>query len=214
VSRFLAEGVNKLVIKKQFDIIPNAVNTDLFFLKEKKQERFRFIHVSNMVPLKNAEGILRAFKVLLEEVVDAELRMVGDKDPSIRLFAKNLGLAGKITFAGEIPYANVAKEMQESHALILFSHIENSPCVIGEALCCGLPVIATRTGGIPELVDDSNSILITPRDEALLTIAMRHMIHDYARYSPKEIAEAARNKFSYSQIGRQLDTIYQTKIKR
>jgi glycosyltransferase involved in cell wall biosynthesis len=211
VSRYLGDGVNNMVAKKEYRVIPNVVNTDLFYLKARPGEPFRFLHVSNMVPLKNAEGILRAFKRFNENGGNAELIMVGDTEQHIRDSARELGLIGKtVFFRGEIPYAEVAKEMQQSHCLVLFSDIENSPCVISEALCCGLPVIATLVGGIPELVKAGTGILVDTRDETALVNAMREVKAHYHDYDHKKIAEDAKSKFSYSMVGKLFDEVYRS----
>lgn len=213
VSKYLADGVNRLVVKKDFDIIPNTVDTGLFYPGENKSALFRFIHVSNMVPLKNAEGILRAFAAFIQPGKDAELVMVGDTDPAIRLYASSLKIPeGKISFRGEVPYAQVAAEMHQSHCIVLFSNIENSPCVIGEALCCGLPVIATTVGGIPELLDETNSLLVNAGDEAALTAAMNRMVERYIDFNAKEIAAKAVSRFSYESAGRRFDELYEKAI--
>ena len=209
VSRYLAEAVNRMVIKKDYTITRNVVDTRLFFPGYNKQPGFRFIHVSNMVPLKNAEGILSAFRLFLEKGNDAILIMIGDTDPAARQKAAGLNLPReKVQFRGEIPYEGVAAEMQEADCLVLFSDIENSPCVIGEALCCGLPVIATNTGGIPELVDKQNGILVEPRNEPALAAAMEDMLKHRGRYDREQVAREARNLFSYDTIGKQLDDLY------
>ena len=209
VSNYLAEGMNRLVMKKEYTVIPNTVNTDLFYYKEQTNASFTFIHVSNIVPLKNVEGILRAFALVLQQKHTAKLVIAGDSNPDIRLVANQLDIpAANISFRGEIPYQQVASEMQQSQCLVLFSNIENSPCVIGEALCCGLPVIATNVGGIPELVDTTNAILINPKDEEALAAAMVDMMNNYQQYNCKKIAEDAAGKFSYPVIGGQLDAVY------
>lgn len=209
VSRFLADGVNRLVLPVPFTIIPNVVDTALFFPQEKPAAPFRFIHVSNMVPLKNAEGILRAFKLLKDQGHEAELWMVGDTDPGIRDEAMSLGLLSNgVAFFGEVPYSTVAEKMRQCHCLVVNSNIENSPCVIGEALCSGLPIIATETGGIPELVNEGNAILIHPGDDEGLCTAMKVMIDGYSRFDLKKIAEDARGKFSYPAIGKLFDGVY------
>lgn len=209
VSRYLAEGVNKMVLPKDFEVIPNVVNTDLFIYKEREITPFRFIHVSNMVPLKNAGGILEAFKLLKEKYGNAQLVMAGNTDTQFNELASTLGLSEEdVQFLGEVPYEQVAKEMQQSHAFILFSNIENSPCVIGEALCCGLPVITTPVGGIPELVDDSNAILTERGNVVELASAMRKVIEMYSSFDRKKIAEDAKRKFSYPVIGEKFDVIY------
>lgn len=209
VSNYLAKGVNSLVGRKNYKVIYNTVNTDLFFYEGKETSFFRFIHVSNMVPLKNAEGILRSFKKFIQQNGNAELIMVGDRDSKIGNYAKSLDFPiGALKFLGEISYAEVATEMQKADCLLLFSNIENSPCVIGEALCCGLPVIVTNVGGIPELVNQSNAMMIEPKDEEYLTKAMHTMMKGIESYNRKKIAENAIGKFSYSVIGKQINVVY------
>lgn len=210
VSNYLAKGVNSLVSRKDYEVIHNTVNTDLFFYNEKETSTFCFVHVSNMVPLKNVEGILRSFKNFIQQNGKAEIIMIGDNDPQIRNYAKSLDFpAGALKFLGEIPYAQVATEMQAADCLILFSNIENSPCVIGEALCCGLPVIATNVGGIPELVNQSNALMIEAKNEVALTQGMHEMIEGINKYDRKKIAENAIGKFSYSVIGKQINVVYE-----
>jgi glycosyltransferase involved in cell wall biosynthesis len=209
VSRFLAEGINRMVTKKNYLVIPNVADTGSFFFSDKKVSTFRFIHVSNMVPLKNAEGIIRAFAQLYQQNSVTELVMVGNRDESIAKYAASLGLPqSAIHFRGEIPYEQVAREMQQAHCLVLFSNIENSPCVIGEALCCGLPVIATNVGGIPELVDLSNSILIAPQQESELLQAMLQVREKYSQFNREAIANTAASRFSYDVVGKEIDAVY------
>ena len=136
--------------------------------------------------------------------------MVGDTDPGIREYAKRLNLP--VLFRGEVPYAQVAQEMRSADCFILFSNIENSPCVIGEALCCGLPVIASRVGGVPELLDTTNGVLVEAKDVTGLAVAMERMIDGHRSYDRKKIAENAVSKFSYGVIGKKLDEIYSAVI--
>lgn len=209
VSRFLAEGVNQQVIRKEYEVIPNVADTSLFNFREKEKGAFRFIHVSNMVPLKNAGGILRAFVAMQKEYPDSTLLMVGDREPAIRELAAQLDqIPGSIQFTGEIPYEQVAKAMQESDCLLLFSHIENSPCVIGEALCCGLPVIASMVGGIPELIQEGHGILVPPANENELIRAMIQIKQTIAQYNRHSIAQEAASRFSYETVGKQLLDVY------
>jgi len=167
-----------------------------------------------MVALKNAEGILRAFAKLHVHHNNTELIMVGDTDPAIRQYAAKFQIAdGAISFRGEVPYEQVAKEMQQAHCLVLFSNIENSPCVIGEAFCCDLPVIATNVGGIPELVNTSNSVLVQPGDEAELMEAMLEVMQSYAHFDRKSIAADAAERFSPDIIGKQINSVYETLLR-
>jgi glycosyltransferase involved in cell wall biosynthesis len=213
VSNYLGEGVNKIVVPKEFSILPNVVDTTLFFYRNEKYSRFSFIHVSNMVPLKNIEGLLQAFKILVDKgnLPDMQLILVGNRNDEHVQKAKNLGLLNtSVFFRGEVPYTEVAKEMQLAHCLIVNSHIENSPCVIGEAHCCGLPVIATQVGGIPEMINPNNGILVPPASIGRLADAIQDMIRTYNKYNPSEISTKAKAKYSYAAVAEKLNVIYKT----
>ena len=209
VSKYLAIGINRLVGVKPYEVIPNAVDTNLFFYNTTSKGIFRFIHVSNMVQLKNVAGILRAIKILSESKTEFEVIMVGDAGTAIRKYAEELGVLERfVSFRGEVSYAQVAKEMQQSNAMILFSNMENSPCVIGEALCCGLPVIATNVGGIPELLDEENGVQVEAKNDLGLANAMEQMIISYASFKRVRIAENAKSRYSYPTIGKEIDQVY------
>lgn len=78
----------------------------------------------------------------------------------------------RVHLPGAIPPAAVAQWMIASNVFALPSYSEGYPNVLVEALACGRPIVATRVGGIPEIVDDSTGILIFPRDEAALERAL------------------------------------------
>jgi glycosyltransferase involved in cell wall biosynthesis len=212
VSHYLGKGVNEMVVQKAYSVIPNVADTSLFYHKPSVRSKFRFIHVSNMVPLKNVAGILRAAAALSWQRTDFELWMIGGEGDNAewKALADSLGLManGQVHFTGEVPYPAVAAAMQQSDALILFSNIENMPCVIAEALCCGLPVIATRVGGIPEMVNDINGILIEPGAEGVLAGAMGEMMERIEQFDRKAIAGHAAAKYSYEVIGTAFKEIY------
>lgn len=213
VSSDLGELICRQVAQKEFLPVVNAVDTGLFFYDgtDRDDKVFRFIHVSSMNSLKNAEGLLRAFKTFLKSGGRAELDMVGDTTPEIRTYAASLGFpAGTVRFHGEISNADVARLVRKADCFVLFSNIENSPCVIGESLCCGLPVIATTVGGISELVTEENGILVAAGDEIALDAAMKRVSENSSMFNRKKIAENAFSRFSYPVIGKKIDEIYQS----
>lgn len=165
-----------------------------------------------MVPLKNISLILKAFSSLISSAPDdVQLIMVGNKNNEYRQEAEELGLLNKsVFFRGEISYVDVAKEMQLSHVLVLFSDTETFSCVTVEALCCGLPVIAMNTGALPELINETNGILVNSKDESALAIAFLQMKTAYYQYDKKSIASAAKQKFDYDTIGKKLDALYKS----
>jgi glycosyltransferase involved in cell wall biosynthesis len=201
VSANLGETIKRDFVNVAYKTIPNVVDTDLFFYTGLKPLRFRFIHPSRMDSNKNPTGILRACKILKGRGYDFEMQMIGALNEDAIALAKELGLYNNyVFFSPAISYDSVALEMQQSSALLLFSFVENMPCVILEALCCGLPVISSNTGGISEVINESNGILVEKGNEEELANAMCTIIDKYPAYNRKEIAESATAKFNYDTI--------------
>ena len=151
VSRFLLEQMERIAPLQRTIVIPNAVDTGLFHAEAGTADTpYRFIHISSFQPFKNVPGILDAFALLHQRRKDWELVLVGPAGEDIRAYgaAKNLPLH----WTGEIPYTQVAEWLRTAGALVHFSWVENQPCVISEALCCGVPVVAAAVGGIPEVL--------------------------------------------------------------
>ena len=98
--------------------------------------------------------------------------------------------------------------MQQSSALLMFSRYENQPCVILEALCCGLPVIATKVGGIPEIINESNGILVEPGNEIQLLNACLMLMKNNDRFNGMAISQQSRELFSYGAVGKQFADLY------
>lgn len=209
-SDFLGKNVEVITGRKTNQLITNVVDTTLFFLNKEKYSKFTFIHVSSMIPLKNVKPIIDAFKKVLDTTqANLQLILIGNKAPQYSKYAKQMGLLNNsVFFRGEISYNEVAEEMQRSHCFILNSLIENSPCVIGEALCCGLPVIATDVGGVSELINETNSRLVHSNDIKALIDTMENIYKNYSSFNQHQIAEEASKKFSYSSIANQFDHLY------
>lgn len=211
VSRFLADDVEKITGKKAAFIISNVVDTTLFFPKKEKYSRFTFIHVSNMVPLKNVDTILMAFRDAYHATgQEMQLIMIGNRNNEYIKLADELGLLNNsVFFKGETKYSEVAEEMKRSHCFVLFSDSETFSCVTAEALCTGLPVISSDVGALPELIHAGNGTLVSIKNKEALAIAMAEMVSKYPSYDHKRISEDASKKFSYSTIAQSFYDLYQ-----
>ena len=113
-----------------------------------------------------------------------------------------------IFFSGLIPYQQVAEYLRNADALIMFSRYENLPCVILEALTCGLPVVSTDVGGIREVIHEDNGILIPSEQEDELLKAIDRLLHKMHTFDKQKIAFSAKKKFSFEIVGRQFNEIY------
>lgn len=208
VTKDLGETVKKDFVNIPYRVVPNVVNTDLFYYKPFTPVKFRFIHFSYMNYQKNPDGILEAAKLLKERGYDFEISMIGHKDERLIAKANDSLLNGTVYFHAAVPYDEVAKQMQMASAFLLFSRFENLPCVILEALCCGLPVVSSNVGGIAEVVNKENGILVERENIRQLADAMQQLIENYAVYNKKNIADHAREKFSYRAVGAQYLSAY------
>lgn len=209
VSKDIGEAINKMLLPKPYSVVYNTVDTRFFNYTRTAESKFRFVHVSNMAALKNVEGIVSSIVKVWVENKNIELVIVGKQNNEIIKLTEDTGLLNKaIFFTGEISYEEVAQQMKLSQSFILFSKTENMPCVILEALCCGLPVIATKVGGIPEVVDHQNGLLIESEDEIGLQRAIIAIASGYDRFSREEISKHSQLKFSYHTIGKQISDLY------
>lgn len=215
VSEHEASILQKKFDLKSVEIIRNVVDTVHFsFDPVPPATPFRFIHVSAMGYQKNTDGILRACAALKKIRSGWELELVGLINEKIRRTIEELQLHNTVIIAGEKSNQMVAKHMKNASVLVMFSRYENFPCTIIEAQCCGLPVIGTRVGGVPEAVNSSNGYLVESEDEQALQRAMLEMIENYDRFDRSNIASEAKTHYSYKKIGAQFWELYKTIQKR
>lgn len=136
------------------------------------------LFVGHLVPVKALDVLLRAWALLLRsrpEAAPARLVLIGEgaeRDALMRL-AEQEGVTAQATFLGARPQAVVADWIAAADLLCLPSHAEGSPNVVVEALASGIPVVASRVGGIPDLVDDGvNGVLVPPGEPGALAAAL------------------------------------------
>jgi glycosyltransferase involved in cell wall biosynthesis len=114
-----------------------------------------------------------------------------------------------VFFRGEIPYTAVASEMRLSHAFILFSDSETFSCVTAEALCCGLPVIASNVGALPELVNLENGRLVESKDVEQLAQAMKEVLDNYVCFDSNVISKRATEQYGYAAVAERFRKLYE-----
>ena len=209
VSGDLGRTINDNFIAVPYSVMPNVVDTNLFFYKPVLPKRFRFIHPSGLIHVKNPEGIIAACKLVKEKGYDFELQVLGPENIALRDVTAGAGLLNTtVFFNGEVSYGDVATQMQQSSALLMFSRHENMSCVVLESLCCGLPVICTRVGGLPEVMNEANGLMVESENVQQLATAMCSMMDNYTRYNREAIAIAAKQQFNYDAVAQQHLDIY------
>ncbi len=138
--------------------------------------RVRFGIAARLVPAKDHYTLLRAFASVVGEIPLAELAIAGDGPlrQDLESFTQELKLTDRVRFAGALP--DTTKFLSELDIFVLSSLNEGLPIALLEAMAAGLPIVATRAGGIEEAaVDGQNAYLAQPGDAEGLAQAMIRM---------------------------------------
>ncbi|MCI7729746.1 MAG: glycosyltransferase [Bacteroidales bacterium] len=240
VSDLLADAMKKALSNNLRDItvIPNVVN-DLFYSLSKNEysktthpknkEKFVFLHVSCFNnEAKNTVGIVEATEQLLAIRDDFKVKMVGTgPDFELTKAAANIkGLTnrGIIEFTGELLTEQVAIEMTEADAFILFSNYETAAVVLQEASVMELPIISTAVGIAPMILHpitktendikiSSQGILVPQKDTNTLCYAMNYMIDHINDFSTRDNSNT-KNEYTYKSIGEKISAVYKQTISR
>jgi glycosyltransferase involved in cell wall biosynthesis len=172
-----------LVIKNAYDdrIIKPVTNK----VQAEKLGSKRIICVANLRPEKDHMTLLKGFKLVTESMDGVQLVLIGDGFLRKQLedFCIKHGLKN-VQFLGTIPFSDVLENVAKSDVFILTSVEEAMPNAVIEALSLGRPVIATRVGGIPEIVEDEfNGLLIPPKSPKMVAKAIKRLLKDERLYS-------------------------------
>ena len=207
VSAPLAEAVTELtkLPAKRVECIPCAGYSPAVFHPRDGGEREALrrklavgagarlvLFVGHLVPVKALDVLLRAWALLLQTSSAGDhLRLVligeGTERVTLEQQALESGISDRVAFLGPKPQADVADWIAAADLLTLPSHNEGSPNVVVEALASGTPVVASRVGGIPDLVDDgSNGLLVPAGDAPALAAALAAALG--RRWDPTAIA--------------------------
>ena len=190
VSETLKEDVARIMpdVGPRIGIAPMGVDTDRFRPApdaRKTQSPFRWFMCARLNPGKGFDVLLDAVARLAADH-DFEIRVAGEDEEGGSGYRKTLeaniarlGLDRRITLLGALPQEGVLAELQQATAFVLPSLHEALGVAYMEAMACELPVVGTRTGGVPELVDDGvDGLLVPPGDVEGLVRAMSQVMSD------------------------------------
>lgn len=143
---------------------------------------------ARLVEVKGHRFLLEAWRILQSRGLSAELWLAGQGElrPRLETLSRSLGLAGSVKFLGAVPHDELLKIYAEApvSAVVLASidlgsgvH-EGIPVVLIEAMSYGIPVVATATGGTPELLVPGTGLLVPPADPLALADALQSLLQD------------------------------------
>lgn len=169
------------------------------------------VTVANFHPVKGHEALVRAMPAVVARHPDARFVLVGDGPtrPAIELLVRSLGLAPHVVFTGQL--LNGAAAMRGADLLVLPSLSEGLGVVLLEAFALGTPVVASRTGGIPEVLGENEAgLLVPPGDPGALAGAMLRALDDPAATAARVARGRQRlaERFSVEQFVERTERLY------
>jgi glycosyltransferase involved in cell wall biosynthesis len=165
----LSNGLKKTALQsapdQRIEVIPNGVETALFIPDPNKRlagKQFRLITVSRLINRKGIDHTLHALAQLRDKNITYLIVGTGSYESFLKNLCHKLGLDDVVTFYGYCPRQELPKLYNKADAFILPSLAESFGIVFAEAMSCGLPIIGGRTGGVPDLIQEENGILVEP----------------------------------------------------
>lgn len=202
VSRYLRDETTRTfdVPATGIDVIPNFIDTELYRREKLPCHRGALapdggaivMHISNFRPVKRVRDVVEVF-ARIRRHLRARLVLVGDgpERPVTLERARELGIAEEVLFLGK--HASVDELLACADLFLLPSESESFGLAALEAMACGVPVVASRVGGIPEVVEDGVSgLLFPPGDVEGMGDAALELLSDPPRWE------------SFSRMGRAL----------
>jgi len=204
--------------QRKIRVIPNGVDLRVFALMDRGQARAElgldgdkviFVYASRLVEAKGLSYLLMALKRVLDHNIDGLLVLVGEGPYRLQLERQvaQLDLHNHVVFAGFRPHAEIAKWMSACDLVVHPSLTEGSPLPIYEALACGRPAVASRVGGIPELITcDDYGLLVPPADAEALAEALLSAIQ--RDWDPGRLRSHAE-RYTWGHVADQLINLYE-----
>lgn len=209
----VSSALNKEIIAlspgsaQKLSVIPNMTDTAFFHPKEgavKQHSGFRFLCVTHLEKAKGVDLLLRAM-ASLDSNGSAETSLVvagdGRQRKELQQLCKQLQINHKVVFKGALTRNGVLHELQQADALVLPSRFESFGIVLIEAMACGLPVVATDSGGPADILTADTGILCQPDSANALADAMQQLImrkHDFDPHNIRQLCVARYSKEAIS----------------
>ena len=218
-SRFLGKYRNKIVV------IPNGINIEDFdipYSKEQCREKLALpiekdiiLFVGNLIQYKGPDVLVKAMRIIAKEVPDTELIFVGSgrMREELEMLSKNLRIEKSVKFTGFVEENLKPLYYRAADVFCLPSTMstESFGIVNLEAMACSVPIVASRIGGIPDVVKDGeNGLLVPPMDSKALADAIIYLLEN--EDIRERMGKNGRKKvedYSWSKVAEETEKVYE-----
>ncbi len=225
VSEYLRNRtIEEFQIERPIEVVPNFVDCNVYGQSKGDSLRAKFadpsesimIHISNFRPVKRVEDVVEVFSRVRKEA-NVRLLMVGDGPdrPKAEWLARTYGISEDVLFLGK--RNDMSDLLSVSDILLLPSELESFGLVALEAMACEAPVIATRVGGVPEVVRDGlDGFLYDVGDVSAMAEGCLAILRDPARRVEmgRMARSRAKREFCASKIVLRYEELYHRTIEQ
>ena len=215
------ELIGHKIVDRKISVIPNGIDINQFKILDKKHCRQQLsidtelpviLYVGRLSVEKNVETLINACAQVISAGNPVQLYLVGDGplEDSLKMLTKELDIEKYVHFVGKVDHSKISIWMNASDYFCLPSLREGCPNVILEALGSGVPVIASRVGAIPDVVNANSGILFTPTKIEELASAIAQAIE--RNWSARDIA-ASVGKLSWEHAAAQYFEVFESATK-
>ncbi len=191
----------------------NTIETGEFRFRERRQLRPVLLSNRNLELHYGVDTVLRAFAFIQQRLPEATLTVAGNgsQRDALENLARELGLRN-IEFKGQVDHREAAALYDSADVYLNGSLIDNQPLSLLEAFACGLPVVTTNAGGIPDIVQhELNGLMVSCRDEKAMADAVLRLLSEQA-FAERLVTSARQEcgKYSWESVRDQWLDLYET----
>jgi len=166
ISNYLGERARKMKVKCPIDLIPNGVDLTKFYPADNRLQIRSELGIPNITSddkivittsrLVEKNGVEYLIRAMVDTYTNTKLLILGsgELEGQLKSLTKELGLENRVIFLGQVDYDNIPKYLRASDVFCRPSLSEGLGSSFLEAMACGLPIIGTRVGGIPDILSD------------------------------------------------------------
>ena len=165
-------------------VLPNPLDVRGYPYRMRENPKPRLVWMRAFDETYNPSLAPRVLAELKSDYPDVSLTMIGpDKgDGSLgrtRECARRFGVEDRIRFAGGVPKSSVGEHLAQGDVFLNTTNVDNTPVSVLEALACGLGIVSTNVGGMPDLIaDGEDGLLVPPDDAAAMAAAVRRLLEE------------------------------------
>lgn len=208
VSTHSAEEVSAFIGRRPV-VIPNIIDFEKFTsLSEPQTDVWQIGFLGNLnTPTKGLDVLLNALSGIR---IEFKLHIGGSGNllEEYKQLARQLKVEDKCIFYGFVAHSEVPAFMKHLHFFVSASRFESFGMVMVEAMACGLPVVATASGGPADFINSSNGILVEKENADALRQGIEKMMQNYREYDPERIRRFAMENYSAEKFLERSDELY------